>query len=129
MRLTQGCGFEPSPPDRERRDLNMKLGLAILALAVTLPAASVMAQTNPRNTLVVLREIDADRYDPARSTARSAGESLYMMSDTLVALDYDMKTIRPLLAERWDISPDGKTYTFHLRKDVTFCDGRPMTAD
>ncbi|MFM7415970.1 MAG: ABC transporter substrate-binding protein [Alphaproteobacteria bacterium] len=109
--------------------MKMKLGLAILALAVTLPAASSMAQTNPRNTLVVLREIDADRYDPARSTARSAGESIYMMSDTLVALDYDMKTIRPLLAERWDISPDGKTYTFHLRKDVTFCDGRPMTAD
>ena len=74
--------------------MKMKLGLAILALAVTLPAASVMAQTNPRNTLVVLREIDADRYDPARSTARSAGESIYMMSDTLVALDYDMKTIR-----------------------------------
>ena len=27
------------------------------------------------------------------------------------------------------MSPDGKLYTFHLRDDVTFCDGRKMTAD
>ena len=40
-----------------------------------------------------------------------------------------MQTVRPMLAERWEVSPDGKTYTFHLRRDVTFCDGRPMTAD
>jgi peptide/nickel transport system substrate-binding protein len=106
------------------------LGAALLALAGIMPAADAIAQAaNPRNTLVILREIDADNYDPPRSTARSAGEVIYMMSDTLVALDFDMQTVRPLLAERWEISPDGKTYTFHLRRDVTFCDGRPMTAD
>src|SRR5918998_6071427 len=105
------------------------LGAALLALSVAAPAAEAWAQAAPRSTLVVLREIDADNYDPPRSTARSAGESLYMMSDTLVSLDWDMRTIRPGLAERWEVSPDGKTYTFHLRRDVTFCDGKPMTAD
>ncbi|MCO6417055.1 ABC transporter substrate-binding protein [Siccirubricoccus sp. KC 17139] len=97
---------------------------ALLALA----AGTAHAQPAPRNTLVVLREIDADNYDPPRSTARSAGESLYMMSDTLVSLDWDMKTVRPGLAERWDVSEDGRLYTFHLRRDVTFCDGKPFTA-
>lgn len=101
---------------------------AMLALAAALPAGDALAQAAPRNTLVVLREIDADNYDPIRSTARGAGEVVYMMSDTLVSLDWDMRTVRPGLAERWEISPDGKTYTFHLRRDVTFCDGRPMTA-
>jgi len=37
--------------------------------------------------------------------------------------------IKPMLAEFWDISPDGKTYTFHLRKGVTFHDGEPFNAE
>lgn len=37
--------------------------------------------------------------------------------------------IKPLLAESWDISEDGKTYTFHLREDVTFHDGEPFNAE
>ena len=105
------------------------LGGLLLAAAAAMPAGDAMAQAAPRNTLVIMREIDADNYDPPRSTARGAGEIIYMMSDTLVSLDFDMRTVRPGLAERWEISPDGKTYTFHLRRDVTFCDGKPMTAD
>ncbi len=104
------------------------LGAALLAASAALPTAEALAQAAPRNTLVVMREIDADSYDPHKSTARGAGEVVYMMSDTLVSLDYDMRTVRPGLAERWDVSEDGKLYTFHLRRDVTFCDGRPMTA-
>lgn len=101
---------------------------ALLAslLAAALPAR---AQTAPPDTLVMLRSIDADRYDPARSTARSAGESLYMLADTLTSIDWDMRTVRPGLATKWDVSADGRTYTFTLRDDVTFCDGRKMTAD
>ena len=50
------------------------LGAALVALAAALPVGDALAQAaNPRNTLVVLREIDADNYDPPRSTARSAG--------------------------------------------------------
>lgn len=100
----------------------------VFGAMLALSAGVAFAQPAPRNTLVILREIDADNYDPARSTARSAGESLYMMSDTLVSLDWDMKTVRPALAERWDVSEDGRLYTFHLRRDVTFCDGKPFTA-
>ncbi|WP_110756504.1 staphylopine-dependent metal ABC transporter substrate-binding lipoprotein [Paenibacillus illinoisensis] len=37
--------------------------------------------------------------------------------------------IQPLLAESWDISEDGKIYTFHLRKDVKFQDGEPFNAE
>lgn len=37
--------------------------------------------------------------------------------------------IKPLLAESWDISEDGKVYTFHLRQGVTFHDGEPFNAE
>lgn len=37
--------------------------------------------------------------------------------------------IKPWLAERWDISPDGRQYTFFLRKGVTFTDGSPFNAE
>lgn len=37
--------------------------------------------------------------------------------------------IKPLLAKKWDISPDGKTYTFYLRDDVSFHDGTKFDAD
>ena len=75
-----------------------------------------------------MREIDTDRYDPHKSTARSGAEVMYMVGDTLVNLDYDMKTLKPGLATSWTVSPDGSTYTFKLRDDVTFCSGKKMTA-
>jgi len=104
------------------------LGATLLAAAATMPAADALAQAAPRDTLVVLREIDADRYDPPRSAATAAGEAIFLLSDTLVSMDWDQRTIRPGLAERWEVSEDGKTYTFHLKRGVTFCDGKPMTA-
>jgi glutathione transport system substrate-binding protein len=106
------------------------LATALLALGGgTRGWGQAWAQAAPADTLVILRSIDADNYDPARSTARSAGEVLNMLGDTLTSMDWDMKTVRPGLATSWTVSPDGKTYTFKLRDDVTFCDGRKMTAD
>jgi glutathione transport system substrate-binding protein len=100
-----------------------------LLAAALLAATQAAAQTAPPNTLVVLRAYDADSYDPAKSTARSAGEAVYMMADTLTSIDWDMKTVRPGLASKWTVSEDGTLYTFTIRDDVTFCDGRKMTAD
>jgi peptide/nickel transport system substrate-binding protein len=52
------------------------------------------------------------------------------MYDNLIRRDpRDGQTIIPDLAYKWDISPDGKTYTFHLRKDVKFHDGSDFTAE
>ncbi|EEL13588.1 Oligopeptide transporter, periplasmic-binding protein [Bacillus cereus BDRD-Cer4] len=47
---------------------------------------------------------------------------------SLVSTDKQGKPI-PELAEKWDVSSDQLTYTFHLRKDLKFSDGSPLTAD
>ncbi|MGH7418721.1 MAG: ABC transporter substrate-binding protein, partial [Candidatus Rokuibacteriota bacterium] len=52
------------------------------------------------------------------------------MYDTLIRRDpRDGQTIIPDLAFKWDVSPDGKKYTFHLRKGVKFHDGADFTAE
>ncbi len=109
--------------------MHPSLKSALIAGTAALGIGAVPAIAQQPNPLVILRVIDADNYDPIRSTATSAAEVAYMLADTLVAIDFDMKTVRPLLAKSWDISPDGKTYTFKLREDVKFCDGRPMKAE
>jgi peptide/nickel transport system substrate-binding protein len=108
----------------------MKGWLAALAGAA-LSATALMptlASAQAPSSVTIVREVDSDRYDPHRSTARAGSEVLFMLGDTLVSLDFDMKSIKPGLAESWTVSPDGKVYTFKLRNDVTFCDGKKMTA-
>ncbi|WP_193181758.1 ABC transporter substrate-binding protein [Nisaea sediminum] len=96
-----------------------------IALTAALPlAAPAVAETS----VSVLRTIDTDRYDPHTSTSRATAEVMFMMGDTLVALGPDMKTISPLLAKSWTVSPDGLLYTFKLRDDVSFCSGKKLTA-
>jgi peptide/nickel transport system substrate-binding protein len=55
----------------------------------------------------------------------------YLVFDTLATLDLSdatLQTIKPRMAEKWEISPDATTFTFHLRKDIKWHDGTPFTA-
>ena len=71
---------------------------------------------------------DPITLDPAQ--AGDAGSATYIVEifSGLVTLDKDLK-IQPDIAESWDTSPDGKVYTFKLRKNALFHDGRPVTAE
>ena len=89
-------------------------------------AAISMMSYAQAQTLTVMNSVEAAHHDPARTSAGSM--IMYMVGDTLVSLDYDLKTIKPLLAKSWTVSEDGKTYTFKLRDDVTFCSGKKFTA-
>jgi peptide/nickel transport system substrate-binding protein len=89
-------------------------------------AAIGMMSHAQAQTLTVMLSVETQHHDPARQS--SGSPAMYMFGDTLVALDYDLKTIKPLLAKSWTISEDGKTYTFNLRDDVTFCSGKKLTA-
>lgn len=91
-------------------------------------AAMALALPLSAQDLTIIRAQDSNHYDPPRTTAQSGAEIIFMLSDTIVGLDEDMKTIQPLLASSWDVSEDALTYTFTIRDVVRFCDGKPMTA-
>jgi oligopeptide transport system substrate-binding protein len=66
--------------------------------------------------------------DPQLMTGQPEGRIAEAIFEGLTRRD--PKTMRPLpgSAERWEISPDGKCYTFHIRGDARWTDGRPVTA-
>lgn len=103
--------------------LTAKRLLASLALTTALVAGAASAQE-----ITIVREFDTPNYDPHKQTAQATAEIVFMMADTLVSLAPDMKTLHPGLAKSWEVSEDGLTYTFQLRDDVSFCDGKKFTA-
>src|SRR5215510_12251482 len=101
---------------------------SILTGAVALLGAAGLCATAEAQTLRVMKSLDAPHYDGQRTTWSPTSDIVNMFQDTLVALDWDGKTAIPYLAKSWTISEDGRTYTFKLRDDVTFCSGKKFTA-
>ena len=101
---------------------------SIFTGVVALLAAAGMSSAAEAQTLRVMKSLDAPHYDGQRTTWSPTSDIVNMFQDTLVALDWDGKTAIPYLAKSWTISEDGRTYTFKLRDDVTFCSGKKFTA-
>ena len=66
--------------------------------------------------------------DPAMTYGIAESNIEVEIFEGLTRLDAN-NTAQPALAESWDISPDGLTYTFHLRQGICWSDGTPITAD
>jgi peptide/nickel transport system substrate-binding protein len=66
--------------------------------------------------------------DPHINASSELGIPLTSVYDTLVYQDPDSGEFVPGLAERWEMSGDGRVYTFYLRDDVSFHDGTPFDA-
>jgi peptide/nickel transport system substrate-binding protein len=101
-------------------------GLAGLDLS---RARLVSAQVPKRGgTLVAAAEIDPISLDPHTNSNFSSCQAFDHLYESLTM--YDEKTnIVPALAQSWEITNNGKTYTFKLRPNVKFHNGQPMTAE
>jgi dipeptide transport system substrate-binding protein len=102
----------------------MKLTLLLKrrTLALTLFAATTLANTAwAGGTLVYCSEGSPTGFDVAQLTSWVEFNAVtYPLFDTLVAYKPGTTDLIPSLAQKWDVSPDGKTYTFHLRPKVAF---------
>jgi oligopeptide transport system substrate-binding protein len=72
--------------------------------------------------------IDPWTLDPAVSGEMTSHEYIMQLFSGLVRLDDNLEPA-PDIAERWQVSDDGRTYTFYLRQDVSFHDGRQVKAE
>jgi len=100
--------------------------LAFVALLVL--AACKGESPAHRRTLIDARDrYDPKSLDPALSTDVPTGRAVSYIFDGLTRFSPDAK-VGPALASRWDVSPDGRTYLFHLRSGVRFHDGSLLHA-
>jgi ABC-type transport system substrate-binding protein len=80
------------------------------------------------STFRVAVGIDLDTLDPAGQTTTTVANMVDYTVETLTRIDEE-GAVHPLLAEDWEVSDDGLTYTFELRQGVEFHDGEPFNAD
>lgn len=91
------------------------------------PSAEASSSQPARGTLVIGIQNDPSSLNPNLNTQGPTQQIGLMLYEPLVYFDNEAQEPKPLLAERFDISGDGLTYTFDLVK-ANFSDGKPMTS-
>lgn len=89
-----------------------------LLAAATILAAPMLTMSKP---LTVCTESSPDGFDVVQfNSLVTTNASADVIFNTIVSYDEAAKKVAPSLAQKWDVSSDGLTYTFHLCPDVQF---------
>ena len=108
---------------RTRRSVFAAFVLVALSLVTAASAAP------PRDAMVVGLLAEPVTMDPPQITDLNSTRVIKRMFEGLTAQELGTYKVVPGLAQSWDISKDGLTYTFKLRPNVKFHDGTPLTAE
>ncbi|MDN7182862.1 ABC transporter substrate-binding protein [Caballeronia sp. SEWSISQ10-4 2] len=111
---------------RAARTTPAMLLTASLPVTITLVAHGVEAQTRGGILNMVVTPEPTTLVNLA-TTATSVMQVSAKVTEGLLDYDLDLQP-RPLLATSWDVSGNGRTYTFHLRHGVKWHDGQPFTS-
>jgi peptide/nickel transport system substrate-binding protein len=105
--------------------------LILAACGTTTPQEQVNNEEVKNPDTFIQADIgDPDTLDPAAAYDTTSGEALELVYDTLICYDKESTTkFVPGLATEWAISPDGKTYRFHIRQGVKFSNGDELTPE
>src|SRR5438105_12975026 len=105
------------------------LTVAALAVLLIASASAPSAAQEPKGTLIfAVESLAAQTLDPILEGR--PGNAVYqaVMYDSLVGFDLEKGGVGPGVAERWVMSEDGRSWTFHLRAGQVFRNGYPLTA-
>ena len=116
-----GCGGKPGNATTYRDPNPLPLDTLTVAMheVGTYGGRFVLAQTNPPKTFNVVMANENSSTDVTDGR-------LYA---TLVQFHNSSETLQPQIAKSWEISPDGRTSTWHLRRGAAFSDGHPITSE
>ena len=92
-------------------------------------AAASTAAASAGKLITIGMSSDAANLDPVNAKDNADIWLITVFGEGLVQCSSDGKSIVPCLAEKWDISKDNLTYTFHLRSGVKFSNGAALTAE
>jgi len=106
----------------------MKLALPSILLAVLVLLLSSFDAAGPRADFTMVQPNDFHTLDPQRMTYQHDIGLARAIHETLVIMDPERGGALPGTAERWEMSPDGLTWTFHLRPDARWSNGDPVVA-
>jgi peptide/nickel transport system substrate-binding protein/oligopeptide transport system substrate-binding protein len=116
-----------------KRYLTCSVAASALALMLALPAAAQEDKLDPNakpgGEIVITYKDDVATLDPAIGYDWQNWSMIKSLFDGLMDYEPGTTDLKPDLAESYEISPDGKTFTFKLRKGVKFHNGREMTAE
>ncbi|HKS37010.1 MAG TPA: peptide ABC transporter substrate-binding protein [Verrucomicrobiae bacterium] len=104
---------------------------AILYLLSSILSASLItgcARSGPPADLVIINGAEPESLDPALLTGQADGRVALALFEGLTRYNPTNGAPAPGLATRWEISPDGKVYTFYLRSNAVWSTGEPITA-
>lgn len=109
--------------------MKIKLSLFIVLVLFLSVFATVSAEGQIAKQIVISRVADSHDLDPVGQGSTEDSWIIGIVLEGLVKTNVEGTSIVPHLADSWDISEDGLTYTFHLKKGVKFSDGTPVTGE
>ena len=114
--------------------MNRLWRIALRALVALSVVAGALTLVNPAfaqkkgGTFIIASEGEPSVLAAHLSTDTSAAMIASNLFNGLISINFDFQPV-PDLAEKWDVSADGLTYTFHLVKNAKWHDGKPVTAE
>lgn len=111
------------------RNLFLGLGVAAASLSVMALDAEAFERRGKEKILVVASRQKVPLMDPSIKYDASIRTMQQAMYDGLLKYEGTPPKVVPWLAEKWDVSADNLTYTFHLVKNAKFHNGDPVTAE
>lgn len=110
------------------RDVLIAAAVAVLPGAVQAASAGDVVGTRG-GRLVVAQRAEARTLNPVMAVDQPSKEVINTLMADLIHINRETQQTEPALADKWQISADGRRYTLHLRPNLRFSDGHPIDAE